>query len=136
MSRILKSGENQITNPYSSRHKAVDVVKKWYQKDTVICHSDGLVVLVQKGRKNNRGSTGNESYGNFVKVKHKNGYYTLYAHMHSRIVSEGQTVQKGQQIGTMGHTGFATGTHLHFGLYKNGLPYRDGTPLNPLILYQ
>ena len=38
MSRILKSGENQITNPYSSRHKAVDVVKKWYQKDTVICH--------------------------------------------------------------------------------------------------
>ena len=71
MSRILYSGENQITNSYRVRvHEAVDVVKKWYQADTVIAHSDGVVVLVQTGRKTSLGSTGNASYGNFVKILH------------------------------------------------------------------
>ena len=76
------------------------------------------------------------SLGNYVVINHNNGYYTIYAHMASLTVTQGQAVQKGQQVGTMGHTGFATGTHLHFGLYKNGMPYRDGIPLNPLILYK
>ena len=76
------------------------------------------------------------SLGNYVVINHNNGYYTIYGHLASITISEGQAVQKGQQIGTMGHTGFATGTHLHFGLYKNGMPYRDGTPLDPLILYR
>ena len=74
--------------------------------------------------------------GNFSFEGLKDGTYTLYGHMHSRLVVEGQTVQKGQQIGTMGHTGFATGTHLHFGLYRNGLPYRDGIPTDPMVLYK
>ena len=48
MSRILYSGENQITNSYRVRvHEAVDVVKKWYQADTVIAHSDGVVCFVK-----------------------------------------------------------------------------------------
>ena len=76
------------------------------------------------------------SLGNYVAIDHHNGYYTLYGHMHSLTVSEGQTVNKGQQIGTMGHTGFATGTHLHFGLYRNGIPYRGGIPTDPLSLYR
>jgi len=75
------------------------------------------------------------SLGNYVVIDHHNSFYTLYGHMHSLTVTEGQEVSKGQQIGTMGHTGFATGTHLHFGLYQNGIPYRGGTPLNPRILY-
>lgn len=76
------------------------------------------------------------SLGNYVTINHNNGYYTIYGHMRNLTVTEGQTVQKGQQIGTMGHSGFATGTHLHFGLYKNGIPYRGGTPLDPLSLYR
>lgn len=80
--------------------------------------------------------TNSGSLGTYVTIQHANGYYTIYAHMSSRLVSEGQTVQKGQQIGTMGHTGFATGTHLHFGLYYGGLPYRDGIPMDPLTLYR
>ena len=76
------------------------------------------------------------SLGNHIVIDHHNGYYTLYAHLHSINIAEGQSINKGQQIGTMGHTGFATGTHLHFGLYRNGMPYRGGTPLDPWTLYR
>lgn len=76
------------------------------------------------------------SLGNYVTINHNNGYYTIYGHMRNLTVTEGQTVTKGQQIGTMGHTGFVTGTHLHFGVYKNGIPYRGGTPIDPLKLYR
>lgn len=76
------------------------------------------------------------SLGTYVTINHHNGYYTIYGHMRNLTVSEGQTVTKGQQVGTMGHTGFATGTHLHFGVYLNGIPYRGGTPIDPLRLYR
>ena len=106
-------------------HEAVDIAGSG-EGSPIYAAGAGTVVTSQ-----NKGSL-----GNYVIINHGNGYYTLYGHMHSRTVSEGQTVQKGQQIGTMGHTGFATGTHLHFGLYKNGIPYRDGKPCDPLILYR
>ena len=75
------------------------------------------------------------SLGNYIIIDHNNGYYTLYAHMQFISVSSGQTVQKGQQIGGMGHTGNAQGTHLHFGLYSGGMPFRGGIALDPSILY-
>lgn len=53
-------------------------------------------------------------YGTYVVIKHSNGTQTLYAHMSQTLVSAGQTVAKGQQIGKMGNTGQSTGTHLHF----------------------
>ena len=115
MSRVLLNAENQITNAYRKNvHEAVDVVKKWYQADTIIAHSDGTVVLAVTGKKNNPGSTGNESYGNFVKIKHDDGYYTLYAHLKDVYVSKGQRVLRGEKIGYMGNTGNAYGVHLHF----------------------
>lgn len=79
---------------------------------------------------------GHVSLGNYIIINHNNGYYTLYAHMRSLIAKQGQTVTKGQQIGTMGSTGRSTGTHLHFGLYKNAVPFRGGVILNPLSLYR
>ena len=114
MSRILLDGENQITNPYSNSHPAVDVVKKWYQQDTVIAHSAGEVVMVQTGQPHNPGSTGNASYGNFVKIKHDDGYYTLYAHLKEVYVNKGDRVSQSQRLGYMGDTGNAYGVHLHF----------------------
>lgn len=60
------------------------------------------------------GGTWNGGYGNYVVVSHGNGIQTLYAHMNSITVSQGQTVNTGQQVGTLGNTGQSTGPHLHF----------------------
>lgn len=59
-------------------------------------------------------------YGNCIKVDHLNGYISFYAHLARIDVKVGQIVEKGEKIGYMGETGWATGIHLHFGLYKHG----------------
>jgi len=59
-------------------------------------------------------------YGNVIKIKHKGGYESLYAHQSKRRVKRGQRVKQGQVIGYVGSTGRSTGPHLHFGLKKHG----------------
>ena len=56
------------------------------------------------------------SYGNYIMINHNNGYYSLYAHMSgfAKGLSIGATVSRGQQIGMVGSSGWATGPHLHF----------------------
>lgn len=56
------------------------------------------------------------SAGNYVIIKHDNGYYTYYMHLTDSFVSVGQTVETSAKIGTMGTTGNSTGVHLHFGI--------------------
>ena len=68
--------------------------------------------------------------GNYVYINHNNGYYSVYAHMDSIRVTEGQIVEGGQVIGTMGDSGFATGVHLHFAIYY-GYPFLGGVSINP-----
>ena len=65
-------------------------------------------------------STYHYSYGNYVVVQHDNGISTLYAHMNSRAVSEGDVVSQGQVLGYVGTTGSSTGNHLHLEFRVNG----------------
>jgi murein DD-endopeptidase MepM/ murein hydrolase activator NlpD len=58
-------------------------------------------------------------WGNYILIRHPNGLVTLYAHLSSSLVGNGQSVAKGQQIGREGSTGFSTGSHLHFSVYTN-----------------
>jgi Membrane proteins related to metalloendopeptidases len=60
------------------------------------------------------------SYGNCVMIDHLNGYYTLYGHLSSIAVSNGQLVTAGQTIGYVGSTGNSTGAHLHFEIRQSG----------------
>lgn len=57
---------------------------------------------------------GSDSYGYYIKIKHYNGLYTLYAHGSSLVAKVGQEVKQGQLIMYSGNTGNSTGPHLHF----------------------
>ena len=57
--------------------------------------------------------------GNFVRIENREtGWVTAYGHLDSIMVSEGQVVQRGTQIGTVGSTGYATGPHLHYEIWR------------------
>ena len=59
--------------------------------------------------------------GNFVKVKHSSTYSTQYLHMSKILVKNGQRVSQGQVIGKVGSTGLATGPHVCYRFWKNGV---------------
>ncbi len=65
--------------------------------------------------------------GNFIEIRHTNGYSTLYLHMSkfAKGIKKGKRVDQGQVIGYVGSTGLATGPHLCFRMRK------DGAPVNP-----
>ena len=65
-------------------------------------------------------------YGYVVEITHPTGYLTRYGHNSRNLVSEGQTVQKGEPIAVIGSTGRSTGTHVHFEVV------RDGNTVNPM----
>lgn len=84
-------------------HTGVDIA---YSLGTpVLVAADGVVV---------RTSYNPGGYGNVVLVRHGYGFYTRYAHMQRYVVREGDRVHQGQQLGLMGATGRATGSHVHF----------------------
>jgi len=61
-------------------------------------------------------------YGNTVVVDHGYGLMSLYGHLSSIAVTEGQSVERGQELGRSGATGLAGGDHLHFSMLLQGLP--------------
>ncbi len=67
-----------------------------------------------------------DGYGYYVTITHENGMKTRYAHMSAVYVSDGDSVEIGQQIGAVGSTGASTGPHLHFEVIDV-----DGTKLDP-----
>lgn len=79
---------------------------------TIVSTADGVVSFA--GRQS--------GYGRLIKIKHKQGYETFYAHLHRIHVKVGQRISRGQKIGAMGNSGRSTGVHLHYEVRKNGKP--------------
>ncbi len=78
----------------------------------IVVTADGIVTFA--GRQS--------GYGRLVKVKHRQGFETYYAHLNSINVKTGQKVSRGDKIGAMGNSGRSTGVHLHYEIRKNGNP--------------
>lgn len=81
---------------------------------------DGIVVMCKQMR----------GYGNVLMIRYNQTYKTLYAHLEkfARTIKPNEHVKKGEVVGYVGTTGWTTGPHLHFSLYKNGVA------INPLTV--
>ncbi|MBM7701685.1 peptidoglycan DD-metalloendopeptidase family protein [Metabacillus iocasae] len=75
-----------------------------------------------------------DTYGHVVFLEQENGYETVYAHLHKRLVAEGERVQASQQIGEVGNTGRSSGAHLHFEVHKGKWNIEKSNAINPLIV--
>ncbi len=107
---------------WRKQHNAIDI--GGYRGEPIKAANNGIVVVSSRTQGN----------GNYIIIKHANGYFTEYAHLTQRNVQEGDIVYANDVIGTMGDTGNATGVHLHFGVWIS-TPY-VGTAINPLTLYR
>lgn len=99
----------------SGNHYGIDVGNAGIGGSPIYAAQSGTVITAY----NDGGWHG--GYGNYVVVDHGGGLSTLYAHCVSTAVYEGQVVSKGDVIGYVGQTGWATGNHLHFEVRVNGV---------------
>lgn len=103
---LLSSHFGGRSNPFSGRgsedHSGLDF--KGQIGEPIRATADGVVSFA--------GVMG--GYGNVVKVMHKSGYETLFAHMSAIDVTQGQTIKAGDTVGKLGNTGRSTGPHLHY----------------------
>lgn len=91
----------------SAFHPGIDF--RGHTGDDVISTADAIV----------KTSTSNSVLGKHIILSHGNGYETIFAHLHRRLVKKGDVVQRGQVIGHIGNTGRSTGSHLHYGIRYN-----------------
>lgn len=115
-SRITSSfgSREQPTEGASTYHKGIDIGAP--SGSSVIAAASGTVIT----------ATYSVSAGNYIMLSHGDGIYTVYMHCSKLFVAVGDEVSQGQQIALVGSTGISTGSHLHFGVSK------DGTYINPL----
>ncbi len=116
------------TSPYGSRIDPIAGVKSFHTGTDMACPTGTPIYASMSGTISTTGV--NRVYGNYVIIDHGNGYQTLYAHMSKIIAKKGQWVSQGTRIGLVGSTGYSTGPHLHFTVYKNGKMINPMTVLN------
>ena len=133
--RVLQTGVCLITQPFHYKengwdyaHLGMDLTeysKGYSALGYIVAHSEGTVISI---RTNSTGYEDGGSYGNYVLLKHSNGYETMYAHLAYGTVkvSYGQKVSKGQVLAYMDNTGYSFGGHLHFEVRNP-----NGVKINP-----
>jgi murein DD-endopeptidase MepM/ murein hydrolase activator NlpD len=92
-------------------------------------HHDGIDIDAPEGVTVHAAATGTvyfygtqEGYGNVLIVEHAGGFFTVYGHLTSALVYQGQFVEAGQEIAQSGNTGISAGPHLHFEIRNGEFP--------------
>lgn len=122
---LLAKGDPQIitiSNNYSDENKGIDISSEGADPNTIniIAVKPGVVIYPtddsQTQFEDNGTTTDGDGYGNYVKIQHSDGSYTLYAHLakDSITVRADDVVEQGQVIGKMGRSGNTAETKLHF----------------------
>ena len=123
-------GQYNLSSCYldNRNHRSLDIAAPMGEK--VVASYAGKVIDIFTGCEHNWGKSGNccSSWGNFVLLEHayklKNGtsitLYSRYAHLTDVSVKVGQTVTRGEKVGTVGSTGRSSGPHLDYDILKGG----------------
>lgn len=114
----------RLTSTYGWRNDPFTGVRRFHAAIDLAAPLGSSIGAAMDGRVSALGTNG--VYGNFIILSHDGGYQTLYAHLDGFSVARGARVSQGGRIGTVGNTGYSTGPHLHFAVFKNG------RALNPL----
>lgn len=128
--RVVPRSGKRITKAYKKgSHNGVDIGWSSNEKNNII-HPNcaGVVVEVKTGMGKDLSAKGAATWGNYVLVRHANGYYTRYAHLKSVSVKVGEEVTALSEVGIMGESGRAYGRHLHFEVAKG---YSSTTRIDP-----
>lgn len=134
--QFIKPTEGLVTSFFSPQRKnpVTGILKPhtgadigWYgTDDKVVAMASGKVVVPRYSN----------TAGNYIWIEHGNGYTTVYSHLKSISVKNGQQVKQGQLVGIKGTSGNSTGVHLHFEVIKHHTFSNDwNKKQNPLLFF-
>jgi len=115
----------RLTSAFGMRKHPVLKVTRMHNGIDMAC-AQGTPIYATRAGTVTRTSYQAGGAGNYVSINHLDGFSSIYMHMTHYVVSQGQSVSRGQLIGYVGSTGISTGPHLHFGISY------AGTYVNPL----
>ncbi|GHV28854.1 hypothetical protein AGMMS4952_13540 [Spirochaetia bacterium] len=119
----------RLTSPYGWRNDPISGVRRYHAALDLAAPMGTAIKAAMDGRIATVGYNGN--FGNYIIISHSKGFQTLYGHLSSVSVKQGAYVYQGGKIGAVGSTGYSTGPHLHFAVYKNGKAVNPLEFLNP-----
>jgi murein DD-endopeptidase MepM/ murein hydrolase activator NlpD len=114
----------RLSSPFGWRSDPITGERRYHAAIDLAASQGTPVKAAMDGRVTSVGF--NSTYGNYIIITPPDGYQTMYAHLSTVGVENGRQVIQGKEIGKVGSTGYSTGPHLHFAIYKNG------RALNPL----
>jgi murein DD-endopeptidase MepM/ murein hydrolase activator NlpD len=119
----------RLTSPFGWRNDPISGVRRYHAALDLAANTGTPVKAAMDGKVATVGFNG--TYGKFIILSHGNGFQTMYAHLSVTSVTQGSSVQQGAKIGEVGSTGYSTGPHLHFAVYKNGRAVNPFDLLSP-----